>query len=336
MAGSEPHVTLRLVGARDLIASDSNGLSDPYAVVRVPGRSSHKAYKTRVVKKSLAPTWDESVDLPLCSGPLLVELFDKDLFRDDPLGSALQPNVDADMWVPLTGVASGQLHVVVTVHDPKAGAGQPAAQATVAVAPPVVAALPQGAAGSSRPIDPVLAEEDPVLKAELAAFARTQFCKSLAAGVQAQSYAAGAGAEGPARDYVILVDNSGSMAGSNWREAAKALSRLAPYACRADPDGITLYFFSDSHSRHDNVRTAQDVEALFRRVQPDAGTNMTGALQAAFDEHFAAPAGRMTTMLVITDGQPANEDSVMRAIREAAGRLARDEDLSVTSTLSTR
>eukprot|EP00727_Mastigamoeba_balamuthi_P002274 m51a1_g12043 putative xylem cysteine proteinase 1-like isoform x1 (608) ;mRNA; f:354-5574 len=83
----------------------------------------------------------------------------------------------------------------------------------------------------------------------------------------------------------------------------KALSRLAPYACRTDPDGITLYFFSDSHSRHDNVRTAQD---------PDAGTNMTGALQAAFYEHSAAPARRTTTMLVINDGRLTTRQDISR------------------------
>ena len=46
------------------------------------------------------------------------------------------------------------------------------------------------------------------------------------------------------RDYILVVDKSGSMAGSNWREAEKAVAALAPNIVRCDPDGITLYFFS--------------------------------------------------------------------------------------------
>lgn len=45
------------------------------------------------------------------------------------------------------------------------------------------------------------------------------------------------------RDYILCVDKSGSMAGSNWREAKAAVSMIAPSACACDPDGITLYFF---------------------------------------------------------------------------------------------
>ena len=46
------------------------------------------------------------------------------------------------------------------------------------------------------------------------------------------------------RDYILIVDKSGSMAGGNWREAEKAVSALAPNITNCDPDGITLYFFS--------------------------------------------------------------------------------------------
>ena len=46
------------------------------------------------------------------------------------------------------------------------------------------------------------------------------------------------------KDYILIVDKSGSMAGSNWEQAEKAVAALAPNITRCDPDGITLYFFS--------------------------------------------------------------------------------------------
>jgi len=46
------------------------------------------------------------------------------------------------------------------------------------------------------------------------------------------------------RDYIIIMDMSLSMLGPRWRQAKYAVMRIAPYACQADPDGITLYLFS--------------------------------------------------------------------------------------------
>lgn len=46
------------------------------------------------------------------------------------------------------------------------------------------------------------------------------------------------------RDYILIMDMSGSMAGSRWRMAKEATMKIAPFACQADPDGITLYLFN--------------------------------------------------------------------------------------------
>ena len=53
------------VEAQGLVAADRGGTSDPFAVMQVAGV---KARKTKVVKKTLAPKWDETLLLQLPPG----------------------------------------------------------------------------------------------------------------------------------------------------------------------------------------------------------------------------------------------------------------------------
>jgi len=91
-----------------LAAKDKNGKSDPYCQIRLSNTSSKKAlYKSRVIKKTLNPTWDlkAMVALPKSSRGssssgvsmstagselmLIVDVFDKDKFgKDDFMGVA--------------------------------------------------------------------------------------------------------------------------------------------------------------------------------------------------------------------------------------------------------
>jgi Ca2+-dependent lipid-binding protein len=79
--------------ARGLRAADSNGLSDPYVIVAMGGRSE----QTRVVPECLDPDWNEAFafsadevdDMPLLEWPALrFEVWDSDvgLVADDFLG----------------------------------------------------------------------------------------------------------------------------------------------------------------------------------------------------------------------------------------------------------
>lgn len=46
------------------------------------------------------------------------------------------------------------------------------------------------------------------------------------------------------REYIVIMDMSGSMRGQKWEQAKTATMQIAPFACQGDPDGITLYLFS--------------------------------------------------------------------------------------------
>ncbi|XP_050719248.1 uncharacterized protein LOC126999964 isoform X5 [Eriocheir sinensis] len=113
---------LTIIRARDLVAKDLNGYSDPYCVVKVNGEVK---YRTRVKKKTLNPEWEETLmtHLPKHPDHLSITLWDHDAFGRDFLGSVSlgEEEVrgmsvsDAPVWCLLEGTKSGYLEVRIKV-----------------------------------------------------------------------------------------------------------------------------------------------------------------------------------------------------------------------------
>jgi len=117
-------IDVQIVEARDLLASDKNGLSDPYVVVE----DSHgiiDSVKTPVIKKTLSPMWDfrGTVHFDPSFSKIKFKVYDWDRFsNDDLLGSCsidasmLPESTPIDVWQPLKqkgkkGATKGQLHL---------------------------------------------------------------------------------------------------------------------------------------------------------------------------------------------------------------------------------
>lgn len=130
------------------------------------------------------------------------------------------------------------------------------------------------------------------------------------------------------RDYIVILDQSGSMSGSRWTQAQDAVMKIAPWCCQADPDGITLYLFNSRHTSYRNLQRPEQIAQIFTREKPSGTTNLAGVLNAAFAEHFST--GKPTTILVITDGEPDNQGTVIHEIVQATTRMRTDEQLSVS------
>ena len=117
----EYRVSVHVVRAKDLLAADKNGKSDPYVVVQSAGG---KKAKTSVKKKTLEPEWDETLDLTVhdLAAPLSLTVFDHDKgAKNDNLGSAeitglseIEPGVPTPYKVALS--KQGAVEVVVTLE----------------------------------------------------------------------------------------------------------------------------------------------------------------------------------------------------------------------------
>lgn len=142
------------------------------------------------------------------------------------------------------------------------------------------------------------------------------------------------------RDYTLIIDKSGSMgttdcAGgkSRWTAARESTEAVARKVDTLDPDGMTLYVFSGSHKRYENVK-ADAVAKCFGEHEPMGGTNLAGVLEHAFaDFKSRKAAGKLKengeTIVVVTDGEPDSAKAVETAIVNISKILDKDEELAI-------
>lgn len=133
--GTENVLRIHVLEAQDLIAKDRflgglvKGKSDPYVKLKLAGRS----FKSRVVREDLNPRWNEVFEVIVTSIPgqaLEVEVFDKDLDKDDFLGrckvslTTVLNSGFLDEWLTLEDVPSGQLHLRLERLTPRPTAAE--------------------------------------------------------------------------------------------------------------------------------------------------------------------------------------------------------------------
>ncbi|KAI1506254.1 hypothetical protein F5X99DRAFT_404303 [Biscogniauxia marginata] len=147
-------------------------------------------------------------------------------------------------------------------------------------------------------------------------------------------------------DTVFLVDDSYSMTGSNWEQAAQALNYILPVCVSHDKDGIDLYFLNhrstDAGDMNDgaagggyrNVTDVNTVKGIFNRVRPvnmtPTGTRLRHILTPYIDSYVrrVAETGQKDcvkpfNIIVITDGHPT--DDLEGILVETAMKLDRLE-----------
>ncbi|XP_076869937.1 extended synaptotagmin-1 [Brachyhypopomus gauderio] len=122
--GTEGVLRIHLLEAQDLIAKDNlmggmvKGKSDPYVKITIGGT----AFKSHVIKENLNPTWNEMYEVVLASASdseVLIEVYDKDIDKDDFLGRlhiSLSEIIQAqytDQWFTLNDVKHGRVHLVL-------------------------------------------------------------------------------------------------------------------------------------------------------------------------------------------------------------------------------
>ncbi|ERN03977.1 extended synaptotagmin-1 isoform X1 [Amborella trichopoda] len=115
-------IELVLIEARDMIAADWRGTSDPY--VRVQYGNIKK--RTKVVQKTLNPQWNQILEFPDNGSPLILHVKDHNaVLPTSSIGECvveyerLPPNQTSDKWIPLQGVKHGEIHVQITRKVPE-------------------------------------------------------------------------------------------------------------------------------------------------------------------------------------------------------------------------
>jgi hypothetical protein len=91
-------------------------------------------------------------------------------------------------------------------------------------------------------------------------------------------------------DTVLLIDDSGSVAGRSWRETSQALCKLLPTIVARDADGIDIFFLNHRSSDlglvkdcvpaggYRNVKDVAEVERIFKTVKPGGGNTNENSL----------------------------------------------------------
>ncbi len=139
------------------------------------------------------------------------------------------------------------------------------------------------------------------------------------------------------RDYVLLIDKSGSMEGNDtpngqtrWEYAKESTLAIAKKCAEFDPDGITLAVFASSFKIYENT-TPDKVANVFQENSPMGGTTLAPPLKAIFDSYLTRKkAGQAKAngeiLLVVTDGQPTDESAVAKTIIEFGNKLDNADD----------
>ncbi|XP_061345008.1 uncharacterized protein LOC133290881 [Gastrolobium bilobum] len=115
-------IELVLIEARDLVAADLRGTSDPF--VRVDYGNLKK--RTKVIHKTLNPRWNQTLEFPDNGSPLVLRVQDYNaLLPTSSIGEcaveyqSLPPNQMFDKWIPLQGVKNGEIHIQITRKVPE-------------------------------------------------------------------------------------------------------------------------------------------------------------------------------------------------------------------------
>ncbi len=128
------------------------------------------------------------------------------------------------------------------------------------------------------------------------------------------------------RDVAIVLDRSGSMQGWKMVAARRAVGRMIDTLL--DHDRFTVLAFDNSieYPPHaDKQLVVASDQNRWRalewlgKVEARGGTEMGPAVKEAVRQVHSPQKGRQAVVVLITDGQVAGEDSILRSIKKAAG-----------------
>ncbi|KAG5186320.1 hypothetical protein JKP88DRAFT_156846 [Tribonema minus] len=131
--------------------------------------------------------------------------------------------------------------------------------------------------------------------------------------------------EALARQYVIIVDRSGSMGaadgrGTHWDSARDAVTRMIDTVLNYDIDHtVPVYIFDNECVFIGEVTKASQVKQIFTEFKPRGTTDLNNVLVEALETYAGTKRPNYelvpgTTFIVLLDGGADDEDAVMKTV----------------------
>merc|ERR1719232_192733 len=125
---------------------------------------------------------------------------------------------------------------------------------------------------------------------------------------------------------------------TRWEKAIFAMNGIVSRVSHIDPDGIDVVCFPGSggeggmaYDIYRNVKDTDGLEAMVTATKPRGdcrmGRAMDVVLREAFDRGFAE---RPCSVLVLTAGRPSDHEALTQSLADAAKRVEKDSDLTIT------
>lgn len=119
---------------------------------------------------------------------------------------------------------------------------------------------------------------------------------------------------------------------SRWEACKEAVTALAYKAEQKNPEGMSFYMFAGRFKRYENV-TAAKITEIYDENEPGGGTELGEVLEDAFNQISERKAKGSTMpelVLVITDGEPDNRDTVAEAIAKMSHKIKSRSELAIS------
>lgn len=137
--------------------------------------------------------------------------------------------------------------------------------------------------------------------------------------------------EALARQYVLIVDRSGSMdtrdgSGTRFDSARNACEKLIEAMLRYDIDKtVPVFFFDHETTFCGELQSSSQVTGLFKEFKPRGSTRLASALDQAMDLYAGKQRNNFemvpgTTFVVLLDGGADDEEAVFQVIDKYAGK----------------
>jgi len=125
---------------------------------------------------------------------------------------------------------------------------------------------------------------------------------------------------------------------TRWEKAVMSLNSIVTTVAKIDPDGVDIVCFPGSggegglsYDIYRNIRDANGLEDLVTAVEPKGECHMGATMDVVLKEAFARGFDSTpTSVLVLTAGCPDDSEILTTTLEEAAKKVDKDSDLTVT------